>query len=81
MEWKWNLVLSGVETEFCFEWSGNKILFRVEWKQNLVSSGNLFPFPDVFFCVPTHVPWLKLKDLAGVVHAYVDQKVMSLTSS
>ncbi len=28
MEWKQNSVSSGVETEFCFEWSGNGILFR-----------------------------------------------------
>jgi hypothetical protein len=64
VEWKRNFVLSGVETKFCFKWSGNKILFQVEWKQNLVLSGNVFPFPDVFLCVRTHVPWLKLKDLA-----------------
>ena len=25
--------------EFCFEWSGNRIPFQVEWKQNFVSSG------------------------------------------
>jgi hypothetical protein len=28
-----------VETEFCFKWSGNRILFWVEWKQNFVLSG------------------------------------------
>jgi hypothetical protein len=31
---KQNFVLSGVETEFCFEWSGNRILFRMEWKRS-----------------------------------------------
>ncbi len=28
-----------METEFCFKWSGNRISFRVEWKQNFVLSG------------------------------------------
>ncbi len=37
MEWKQNSVLSWLE--FCFEWSGNRIPFWVEWKQNFVSSG------------------------------------------
>ncbi len=37
MDWKQNSISSGVE--FCFEWSGNRILFQVEWKQNFVSSG------------------------------------------
>jgi hypothetical protein len=37
MEWKQNSISSGVE--FCFDWSGNRILFQVEWKQNFVSSG------------------------------------------
>jgi hypothetical protein len=36
VEWKQNSISSGVE--FRFEWSGNRILFRVEWKQNFVSS-------------------------------------------
>ncbi len=39
MEWKHNSVLSGVETEFHFEWSGKRIPFWVEWKQNFISSG------------------------------------------
>jgi hypothetical protein len=37
VDWKQNSISSGVE--FCFEWSGNRILFQVEWKQNFVSSG------------------------------------------
>jgi hypothetical protein len=28
-----------VETEFRFGWSGNRIPFQVEWKQNFVLSG------------------------------------------
>ncbi len=28
-----------METEFRFKWSGNRIPFHVEWKQNFVSSG------------------------------------------
>ncbi len=64
VEWTRNLVSSGVETKFHFEWSGNKISFRVEWKKNLVLGGNVLPFPDVFSCVCTHIAWLKLKDLA-----------------
>ncbi len=80
VEWKQNSVSSGMETEFCFEWSGNKILFRVKWKRNLVSSGNVFLFPDVFLCVRTHVPRLKLKDFAissfphDFPHCFVNDK-------
>ncbi len=61
VEWKQNSVSSGVETEFCFKWSGNRIPFRCLGNGKFWCIGN-----GKFWCLRNGKFWCPGKNSFGV---------------